>query len=46
MLAIVGGRPVHVVASTDPAMDRTFAITAYVPDSDLWEADFKTRRKR
>ena len=46
MFAFVAGRAMHVVAATDPETDRTFAITAYLPDPDLWETDFKTRRKR
>lgn len=36
--------PLHVVVSTDG--DAVYIITAYVPDLDEWEADYKTRKGR
>lgn len=45
VLAMIAGRPLHVVAALDSATGRTYAITAYEPHPNLWEADFKTRRK-
>ena len=36
-------RPIHVVCS--PKEDYLAIITAYVPDSDEWEDDFRTRKK-
>ena len=37
--------PVHVVASADPVARICHIITAYRPDLEHFEADFKTRRK-
>lgn len=36
-------RPIHVVCS--PKEDYLAIITAYIPDQEQWENDFKTRRK-
>ena len=38
------GRPVHVVCS--PKEDYLAIITAYLPDSLLWEKDMKKRRRK
>jgi len=38
------GIPIHVVCS--PKGDYLAIITAYVPDSEEWEVDFKKRRIR
>lgn len=35
--------PIHIVVSTDGEF--IHLITAYYPNSDKWESDFKTRRK-
>ena len=35
---------IHVVVSHDN--EWIYLITAYYPDSDLWESDFKTRKER
>lgn len=37
--------PLHVVAACDAENDRTHIITAYVPDTARFEADWKTRRE-
>jgi hypothetical protein len=37
------GRPLHVVCS--PKDEYLAIITAYIPDQEQWENDFKTRRK-
>lgn len=42
--ASVGGEYIHVVVSHDS--DWLYLITAYHPDSDAWEPDFKTRKER
>ena len=39
----VDDRNLHVVAAIDEKA--CHVITAYEPDTDLWEADFKTRKK-
>lgn len=36
-------RHIHVVISHDD--DFIYLITAYYPDPNLWEADFKTRKE-
>lgn len=42
--AAVGGEYIHVVASHDS--EWIYLITAYHPDPDVWESDFKTRKER
>ncbi len=39
-------KPVHVVIAYDSANQKVFLITAYWPDEEHFEADFKTRRKQ
>lgn len=39
------GRPLHAVAGYDHVRDFAYILTAYIPDLDHFEADFKTRRK-
>ncbi len=36
--------PIHLVISRDN--DFIYLITAYFPDPDLWENDYKTRKER
>ena len=43
-LGWVEGEPVHVVAALDTATGTCFVITAYRPDPQHFEADFRTRR--
>jgi hypothetical protein len=38
--------PMQVVVATDPAARICHVITAYRPDLEHFEADFKSRRKR
>lgn len=38
--------PVHVVAAADPAARICHVITAYRPDIEHFEPDFRTRRER
>ena len=45
LLAYVGGVPLHVVVSKDESTGTCFIITAYVPEPDLWDKDFRKRRK-
>lgn len=40
------GRPLHVVAACDGAGQRAFIITAYEPSPDVFESDYRTRRKK
>lgn len=41
-----GNRPLHAVAAYDSSTDRVYIITAYEPDLEHFEPDFRTRRKR
>src|SRR3990167_3370112 len=38
--------PVHVVAAADPAARICHVITAYRPDPEYFDHDFRTRRKK
>ena len=38
------GRPIHIVCSPKP--DYLAVITAYLPDLEQWESDWRTRRAR
>lgn len=40
----INGGYIHVVASHDS--EWIYLITAYYPDADVWEPDFKTRKER
>jgi hypothetical protein len=44
-LAYVSGKPLHVVAACDETGQRAFVITAYEPSLEIFEADYRTRRK-
>lgn len=39
------GTPLHVVVAYDAASDWGYVISTYVPDSDHFEGDWKTRRR-
>jgi hypothetical protein len=43
--ARVAGPAVHVAWATNPVSNKVMVITAYVPDPNRWEPDFRTRRK-
>lgn len=40
-----GSRPLHVVASVDETAKQAFIITVYEPSLEVFEADYKTKRK-
>ena len=44
LLSVVGGRPLHVVVGEDAGSGTCYIVTAYPPDPELWNPDFKTRR--
>ena len=44
MLARVSERPLHVVAASDTANDVTYVVTAYEPDPNEWDVEFRRRR--
>jgi len=45
VLAWVNQRPLHVVYSIDEEKKITVVITSYIPSTDIWEEDFKTKKK-
>ena len=44
ILSFQGKRPFHVVTSENPGTNEITIITVYVPDSDKWNMDFKSRK--
>ncbi|MFV9505768.1 MAG: DUF4258 domain-containing protein [Oscillochloridaceae bacterium umkhey_bin13] len=44
MLGWINGRPLHVVAADNLVEQEIIVITAYEPDPNQWEVDFKRRR--
>lgn len=44
-LGYVEGAPLHVVAACDETNRRVFIITAYEPSLDVFEPDYRTKRK-
>ena len=45
MLGLVARRPIHVVVGCEPDTNICYVITAYEPSGELWEADFKQRKR-
>ncbi len=45
LLAFINNRPIHVVSSYNKIEDITVIITTYEPLTNIWENDFKTRKK-
>lgn len=41
----IEAQPLHVVAAADPVARVCHVITAYRPDLDRFEPDYRTRRK-
>lgn len=46
VLALVDGRPLHVVYAVNAVDDEVIVITTYRSDPAVWEPDFKQRRQR
>ena len=44
-LGYCSGKPLHAVAACDETSQRAFIITAYEPSLEIFEADYRTRRK-
>jgi hypothetical protein len=44
-LGYTGGKPLHVVASCDEINRQAFVITAYEPSLDVFESDYRTKKK-
>ncbi|MBD2111785.1 DUF4258 domain-containing protein [Leptolyngbya subtilissima] len=45
MLNMVSQRPIHAVVAKDAETQTIYVVTVYEPDVELWQADFKTRKK-
>lgn len=45
-LGWIENKPLHVVAALNEAEPKVFMITAYEPDLEYFEPDFKTRRRK
>ena len=43
VLGFVGREPLHVLVALDESTSTAVVVTAYVPDPDLWNGDFRTR---
>lgn len=44
ILGVQGKPPIHVVVSENRTVREITVITVYIPDSDKWNKDFKSRR--
>jgi hypothetical protein len=44
ILGFQGKRPFHVVASENQLANEVIVITVYIPDTDKWDKDFKSRK--
>lgn len=44
ILGFHGKRPIHVVASENPAANEIIVVTVYSPASDKWNREFKSRK--
>jgi hypothetical protein len=44
-LGYVSGKPLHIVAACDETSRQAFVITAYEPSLEIFEADYRTKRK-
>ncbi|MEN9522087.1 MAG: hypothetical protein RL065_464 [Bacteroidota bacterium] len=44
MLSIVNLSPLHVVVAKDKTDDSCIIITAYYPNEQIWNSDFKTKK--
>ena len=44
VLDFIDGCPIHVVYSIDESTNITYIITAYNPDSSIWENNFSVRK--
>ena len=44
LLGFIDNKPLYVVLARDIQNQHGIVVTAYVPDTALWQADFKTRK--
>lgn len=46
LLGFSRGRPLHVVAAIDTSAGWCIVVTAYVPDPQKWDSEYRERRDR
>jgi hypothetical protein len=46
ILNFIAGKAIHVVCSFDKETETVYLITAYFPDLNIWDNNFKTRRTK
>ena len=44
IMGFQGKRPFHVVTSENPEVNEITVVTVYLPDSNKWKKDFRTRK--
>ncbi|MDB5011166.1 MAG: hypothetical protein JWQ06_1955 [Mucilaginibacter sp.] len=44
ILGYINSRPIHVVLGKSDNLDRCIVITAYEPDENIWETDYKSKK--
>ena len=44
ILGFQGRRPLHLVTAENPVSHELTVITVYIPNSDTWNKDFKSRK--
>lgn len=45
LFMMIGRRPIHVVVGKMEKTEACVVITVYIAGEDIWEPDFKTKRK-
>ncbi len=45
LLGFIGDKPLHIVIGLDESDMVCIVITAYQPDLNIWESDYKTRKR-
>ena len=46
LLGFVSECPIHLVVGFDVETKRAYVITTYQPDSQVWELDYKRKKKK
>ena len=44
IMGFQGKRPFHVVTSENPETDEITVVTVYIPDSNKWKKDYRSRK--
>ena len=43
---IINNRPLHALVAFDEELNKTYIITSYEPNLEIFESDYKTRKKK